>query len=127
MRGEGLLAILGGMRNYTVSSRSPRWSRQERERMVAKYHASQLSQREFALQHGLKLGIFQQWIYRPQSAQAVVRDKNPAFQEVSITEVPFLNGWAAELQLPRGVALRLNSHASPEWIGALVQKLGQLC
>jgi len=95
--------------------------------LVTKYQSSRLTQREFARQHGVKLGTFQQWIYRPRFPQRIVRRKKPAFQEVSITGVPFLNGWAAELQLPRGVALRLNCHASAEWISALVQKLGQVC
>lgn len=115
------------MRNHSVASRRSRWTQREREQLVAKYHASGLTQREFARQHGVKLGTFQQWVYRPRPPQAVARRKQPAFQEVSLTAVPFLNGWAAELQLPRGVALRLNSHASAEWVGALVQKLGQIC
>jgi hypothetical protein len=95
--------------------------------LVATYQASGLTQREFAQQHGVKLGTFQQWVYRPRSPHRVTRRKKLAFQEVAITEVPFLNSWAAELTLPRGVALRLNSHASAEWVGALVQKLGQIC
>jgi len=115
------------MRNHSIASRRPRSTPQEREQLVAKYQTSGLTQREFAQQHGVKLGTFQQWIYRPRSPEPIARGKQPAFQEVSITEVPFLNGWAAELQLPRGVALRLNSHASAQWVGALVQKLGQIC
>src|SRR6266702_3027749 len=115
------------MRNHSVPSKRHCSTRQAREQLVAKYQASGLTQREFAQQHGVKLGTFQQWMYRPQSPHRITRTKKPAFQEVSITEVPFLNSWAAELQLPRGVALRLNSHANAEWIGALVQKLGQIC
>jgi hypothetical protein len=95
--------------------------------LVAKYQTSGLTQREFAQQHRVKLGTFQQWIYRPRSPDPIARRKPPAFQEVSITEVPFLNRWAAELELPRGVALRLNCHPSAEWVGALVQQLGQIC
>ena len=115
------------MRNHSVTSRRSSWTQQEREQLVAKYQASGLTQREFALQHDVKLGTFHQWIYRPRSPQRIARTKKPAFQEVSLTGVPFLNSWAAEVQLPRGVALRLNCHASAEWIGALVQKLGQIC
>lgn len=115
------------MRNYSLGSRQHRLRPQEREELVSKYQASGLTQREFALEHGVKLGTFQQWLYRPRSSQPIARGKKPAFQEVSVTEVPFLNSWAAELQLPRGEVLRLNSHASPEWVGALVQKLGQAC
>jgi transposase-like protein len=115
------------MRNYSIPPRRPHSTQQEREELVAKYQSSGLRQREFAQQHGVKLSTFQQWIYRPRLPQRIARTKKPAFQEVSITEVPFLNSWAAELQLPRGVTLRLNSQASAEWIGALVQKLGQTC
>lgn len=117
----------GRMRNHLIASRRARSTQQEREQLVAKYQASGLPQREFAQQHGVKLGTFQQWIYRPRSPHRIAKAKKPAFQEVSITEVPFLHSWAAELQLPRGVTLRLNSHASAEWTGALVQKLGQVC
>ena len=115
------------MRNHSVASKRPHSTQQEREQLVAKYQASGLTQREFAQQHGVKLGTFQQWVYRPRLPHPIARRKKPGFQEVSLTEVPFLNGWAAELQLPRGVALRLNSHANAQWIGALVQKLGQIC
>jgi transposase len=115
------------MRNHSIASRRRCSTQQEREELVAKYRASGLTQRQFAQQHGVKLGTFQQWVYRPRSAHRLTRRKKPAFQEVSITEVAFLNSWAAQLQLPRGVALRLNSHASAEWVGALVQKLGQIC
>src|SRR5947208_2924284 len=99
------------MRNHSVASRRPRWTPQERAQLVAKYQASGLTQREFAQQYGVKLSTFQQWVYRPRCPARVSRRKRPAFQEVAITEVPFLNCWAAELQLPRGVTLRLNSHA----------------
>ena len=115
------------MLNHSIASRRRCSTQPEREELVAKYRASGLTQREFAQQHGVKLGTFQQWVYRPRSPHPLTRRKKLAFQEVSITEVPFLNGWAAELQLPRGVALRLNAHASAEWVGALVQKLGQVC
>lgn len=115
------------MRNHLIASKRRCSTQQEREQLVAKYQASGLTQREFAQQHGVKLGTFQQWVYRPRSPQPITGRKKPGFQEVSITEVPFLSGWAAELQLPRGVTLRLNSHASAEWVGALVQRLGQVC
>ena len=115
------------MRNHSVTSRRSSWTQQEREQLVAKYQASGLTQREFARQHDVKLGTFHQWIYRPRSPQRTAKRRQAAFQEVSLTQVALLNSWAAELQLPRGVALRLNCHASAEWIGALVQKLGQIC
>jgi hypothetical protein len=115
------------MRNHSVSSNRLRFTQQEREKLIVKYRASGLAQREFAQEQGIKVGTLRQWIYRPRSPLPMARGKKFGFQEVSISEVPFLNGWAAELQLPRGVALRLNSNASVEWIGALVQKLGQVC
>ena len=76
---------------------------------------------------GSSWALSNKWIYRPRLPHRIVRAKKPVFQEVSLTEVPFLHSWAAKLQLPQGVTLRLNSQASAEWIGALVQKLGQIC
>ena len=115
------------MRNYSVACKRPRFTHQEREKLIVEYRASGLAQREFAQQQGIKVGTFRQWIYRRRSPHPITRGKKSGFQEISVSEVPFLNGWAAELQLPRGVALRLNCHASAEWIGALVKKLGQIC
>ena len=123
----GRVGYFGPMQNHSLPSRRPHSTPQLREELVAKYQASDLTQREFAQQHGVKLGTFQRWIYRPRLSHPIASTKKPAFQEVSMTEVPFLNSWAAELQLPRGVVLRLNSHARAEWIGALVQKLAQIC
>jgi len=115
------------MRNDSRSSKRPRFTDQEREKLIAEYRASGQGQREFAQQQGIKVGTLRQWIYRLRLPQRIVRRNKRAFQEVPIAEVAFLNSWAAELQLPRGVALRLNSHPSAQWIGDLVQKLGQIC
>ena len=115
------------MRNDSSSSKRPRFTHQQREKLIVEYRASGLAQREFAQQQGIKVGTFRQRVYRPRSAHPITRGKQSGFQEISLSEVPLLNGWAAELQLPRGVALRLNCHAKVEWIGDLVQKLGQVC
>ena len=115
------------MRNDSNPSKRPHFTHQEREKLIAEYHASGLAQREFAQRQGIKVGTFRQWIYRPRSPLPMAPRKKAEFQEVSISEVAFLNSWAAELQLPRGVTLRLNSQASAQWIGALIQKLSQIC
>jgi len=93
---------------------------QNAEGLVAKYHASGLTQRQFAEQHGLKLSTLRQWIYRPSSRQRRGRTSPPAFQELAL---PLLESWAAELRLPSGRVLRLNPQASAEWVGTLVERL----
>jgi len=54
------VGYFGRMRNHSIASRRPRWTPQERAQLVAAYQASGLTQREFAQQHGVKLGTFQQ-------------------------------------------------------------------
>jgi hypothetical protein len=110
------------MRNHFYSASRPT-PPQHRERLLAKYRASDLTQSQFAQQHGLKLSTLRQWIYRPGLPRVPRQTPRPVFQEVPLLGVPFLDNWAAELRLPGGTLLRLNAQASADWVGDLVERL----
>ena len=110
------------MRN-NYSSACERLTPQKRSRLVAQYRASGLTQSQFAQQHGLKLSTLRQWIYRPEGQRSPLGTPRPAFQEVPLSGLAFLESWAAEVRLPAGIVLRLNAQANVEWVGALVERL----
>jgi hypothetical protein len=52
----------------------------------------------------------------------------PVFQEVKVaTMLPGVVNWAAEVSLPRGLAVRFSQTAPVEWIGSVVQALQRPC
>ena len=117
------------MQNKFFSSRR-RYTSAERERLVARYRSSGLAQAVFAQRYGLKLGTFQQWLYRrhpERSRRAARRPRQPAFQELRLSEFSGLQSWGAELQWPNGMKLRLNGQASGPWMEVLLEKLRGLC
>jgi hypothetical protein len=103
--------------------------------IIARYRASGLGLKTFALEEGLPPGRLHYWIYqkpakvtgrRPtQPTSAAVA---PVFQEVKLPSRPEWGcGWAAEVGLPGGIAVRFNASASAEWIGSVVQALQRPC
>jgi hypothetical protein len=100
--------------------------------VVARYRSSGLGAIQFAREQGIPAGRLHYWIYqkgrtkpRPPRRRLV---SNPLFQEVKVaTLLPEAARWAAEVSLPRGLALRFSQSAPAEWIGALVQALQRPC
>ena len=102
--------------------------------IIARYRASGLGLKAFALKEGLPPGRLHYWIYqmpagtgrppsRPTSAAAA-----PVFREVKLPMRPEWGyGWAAEVGFPGGIAVRFSASASAEWIGSVVQALKQPC
>jgi len=102
---------------------------------IARYRASGLGLRAFALKEGLPLGRLHYWVYQkpagvrgrrptqPTAAAAV-----PVFQEVKLPARPEWDcGWAAEVGLPGGLAVRFSTSASAPWIGSVIQALQRPC
>ncbi len=103
--------------------------------IVARYRASGLGLKAFAEQEGLPPGRLQYWIYEksvrgrgrgptqlPPAAAAAV------FQEVKVPcRSQWDCGWAAEVGLPGGMAVRFSASASAPWIGSVVQALQTPC
>ena len=103
--------------------------------IIARYRASGLGLKVFALREGLPPGRLHYWIYQkpawltggrpiqPPPAAVV-----PVFQEVKLPSRPEWGcGWAAEVGLPGGIAVRFSASASAEWIGSVVQALQRPC
>ena len=112
-----------GERNYSLDEISG---------LVKAYRASGLGIREFAGQHGISPGRLHYWIYQkcrtgPRKPSRRLVSK-PVFQEVEVaTMLPGVVNWAAEVSLPRGLAVRFSQTVPVEWIGSVVQELQRPC
>ena len=74
---------------------------QQRQRLLARYHQGQLSQREFAARHGLGLSTLVKWLQHERApGQPPV-----SFEEVVLPGVS--SGWALEVVSPQGWTVRL--------------------
>jgi hypothetical protein len=103
--------------------------------IIARYRASGLGLKAFALEEGLPPGRLHYWIYQKPAGETGRRPTRPTpaaaaptFQEVKLPSRPEWGcGWAAEVGLPGGIAIRFNASTSVEWIGAVVQALKRPC
>lgn len=106
------------MNDASVRSRRPRSSASERAQWAQRFLQSGLSQREFALQQGLRLCTLQRWVAQHPAPA-------PSFAEVKLPALagPARGDWAAELVRPDGSTLRL-AHAVS---AGLVRQLLRAC
>ena len=101
--------------------------------IIARYRASGLGLKAFALKEGLPPGRLHYWIYqKPAGAlgprAAKLTRAAPGFQEFKLPSKPeWVCSWAAEVGLPGGMAVRFSASASAEWIGSVVQALQRPC
>jgi hypothetical protein len=103
--------------------------------ILARYRASGLGLKAFALEAGLPPGRLHYWIYQKSAGAAGRRPARPTpaaitpvFQEVKLPSRPEWScSWATEIGLPGGVAVRFSASASAEWIGSVVQALQRPC
>lgn len=108
------------------------YSTQEVSEVVARYRASGLRLASFAREQGVPPGRLHYWIYEKGRAKSRKTFKEggsaPVFQEVKVAALSSgISGWAAEVSLPRGLAVRFSGGAAPQWIGAVVQALQAPC
>lgn len=103
--------------------------------LIARYRASGLGLKAFALKAGLPAGRLHYWVYQ-QSARVRRRRAGqprpgasvPVFQEVKLpARAEWGCVWAAEVGLPGGVAVRFSASAPAEWIGSVIQTLKRPC
>jgi transposase-like protein len=81
--------------------RRRRLTRQERQRLLARYHRSQSGQREFAQRCGISVSTLVNWLKEERAAgQPAV-----SFQEVMLPGAP--PRWALEVVSPQGWTVRL--------------------
>jgi hypothetical protein len=109
-------------------------SSEEIAAIISRYRASGLGLEAFARENGLPPGRMHYWIYqkharptnhqRPEPSPLAI---SPVFQEIKLPSMPPLGHWAAEVTLPRGVAVRFSASASAQWVGSVIQTLQGPC
>lgn len=104
--------------------RRKRLSRQQREQWVAQFLQSDLSQREFALAHGLGVSTLQRWVAQSRgkawAGELTVSSPkaDPVF--VEIKGPPVSPRWAAEIVRSNGSILRLAHDVPPTLLPSLL-------
>ena len=104
-------------------SRHP-YSAGERQRLVELCRQSELTQAQFAIEHGLKLSALRQWLYRPNRQTPAPR---PVFEEVLFSSPRLTPTWIAEIAAGADITLRLGSQSSPEFIAQVIHQLRRPC
>ena len=85
--------------------------------MLTRFHESELTQRDFANQHGVGLSTLVKWL-------RVERDAKPSkvkFQEVRLLNPP--TRWPVEVVSPQGWIVRLQSGSDLQQLPQLLQAL----
>jgi len=100
----------------TVSGRRRRGVKR-RQRLLARYRQSPLTQRDFAARHGIGLSTLCRWL-RVEGAAMVPAVK---FQEVVLPHTP--SPWAVEVVSPQGWVVRLPSSAALESLPHIIRAL----
>jgi transposase-like protein len=108
---------------------------QDMATVVAAYRQSGLSLKEFAQERGIRVSQLHYWVYQKNQdakARPVVRGpragRTAVFQEVKLEAgSAWLQSWAAEISLSRGLNARFSGAARPDWIGAVIQALQRSC
>jgi len=90
---------------------------QERQRMVARFHESQMTQRDFAVRHGIGMSTLSKWL-------RVESEATPApvkFQEVKLPNMPLR--YAVEVVSPQGWTVRLQNGSDVQMLPSVLQAL----
>jgi hypothetical protein len=118
-------AKLAGMETTTIQHRHY-CNQQERGAWISRYRSSGLQSWQFAEQHGLKLGTLRRWLQQEDHRNSTGSEPS-GFQELLLPSVSTAGPWAAEVQLPDGVVVRLGVAATPSWIAALLKAVRPSC
>jgi hypothetical protein len=104
------------------------FTEEERAGLVSDFRSSGISQRQFAQKNGLKLTTFQSWLYGQRGRSKWPR--RAVFKEIKLFPgaVPKNSiGWAAEIEWPHGMTVRISAGIDPGWLGSVLQQLGRPC
>jgi len=122
------------MKNHRVANSNGSSNSDAIATIIGRYRASGLGLRAFALKEGLSPGRLHYWIYQKPAAVKGRRPTQltlaaaPVFQELKLPSRPeWGSGWAVEVGLPGGIAVRFSASAPAEWIGSVVQALKPPC
>jgi len=98
-------------------SRRRRWTDKQRQRLLARFHESQLTQGDFANRHGIGLSTLSKWL-RVASETPVPAVK---FQELTLPQMP--QRFPVEVVSPQGWTVRLQNGSEIETLSQLLQAL----
>jgi transposase-like protein len=94
-----------------------RWTAKQQQRLLARFHESQLTQRDFATRHGVGLSTLSKWLrVENEAASPPVK-----FQEVTLPNMPLR--YAVEVVSPQGWTVRLQNSSEIETLPQLLQAL----
>ena len=85
--------------------------------MVARFHESQMTQRDFAVRHGIGMSTLSKWL-------RVESEATPApvkFQEVKLPNMPLR--YAVEVVSPQGWTVRLQNGSDVQMLPSVLQAL----
>ena len=106
-------------------------SPQEMRVLISRYRTSGLGLKRFARERGIPAARLHYWVYQKSRSKAGKYSPMvpaPVFQEVKIAAcIPPAGSWAAEISLPKGLAIRFSAAALPAWIGSVVEALQGPC
>jgi hypothetical protein len=94
-----------------------RWTRKQRQRLLTRFHQDQLTQSDFATQHGVGLSTLSKWL-------RMERDAIPAkvkFQEVRLPSP--VSRWPVEVVSPQGWIVRLQNGSDVKSLPELLRAL----
>jgi len=95
-----------------------RFTPQQRQRLLARFHQSQLTVKQFATRHGVGLSTLSKWLQQERHTG----DTAVSFQEVIVPTVA--TKWAVEVTSHKGWTVRLNDSSA---IRSLPKVLRALC
>ena len=105
------------MNSTKIQSRRRRWTSKRRQKLLARFHESKLTQRDFANSHGIGLSTLVKWL-------RLERDAVPAkvkFQEVRLPN-PTAR-WPVEVVSPQGWIVRLQKGSDVQHLPQVLQAL----
>ena len=91
-----------------------------------RFHRSGLSQEGFARRYGLKVSRLRYWLYHPRWRRASASGA-PRWQEIRINGWPATPSWGAEISLPGGCTVRLQTELARELMIPLLAPCAELC
>jgi transposase-like protein len=94
-----------------------RWTRKQRQHLLAKFHERQLTQSEFATQHHVGLSTLSKWL-RLEREAPVPKVK---FQEVRLANPT--SRWPVEVVSPQGWIVRLQNGSDVKSLPELLRAL----
>ena|ERR1035437_5446699 len=94
-----------------------RWTAKQRQRFLARFHQSQLTQRAFATRYGVGLSTLSKWL-RVESTAVAPPVK---FQEVVLPNTPLR--YLVEVVSPQGWTVRLQNGSEIETLPKLLRAL----